>query len=107
MKKEGKLFRDDKGYPRAEAKKPYQLVALFLESEIQSDTIYCKEVLQIIDKIKNHEIKYWEETGNANTLILNPEKAVINNEMTNQISEVALDDLQKAILDWISFLEQP
>ncbi len=101
-----KLFQDDQGYPRAEVKKSYQLVALFLESEIQSDKNFAQELLQIIDKIKNHEIESWEETGNVNTLTLNLDKALINNEITNQVNEVTLDDLQQAILEWMSFLEK-
>jgi uncharacterized protein YacL (UPF0231 family) len=101
-----KLFRDYQNYPRAEASKSYRLLAVFLESEIQGDRRSGEEIVQIINKIKNKEIDHWEETGNASTLTLNLEKAIIDNEFTNETCEVSLDDFQQAVLDWIDLLEK-
>ncbi|HLP88839.1 MAG TPA: hypothetical protein VK184_09665 [Nostocaceae cyanobacterium] len=53
---------------------------------------------------KNVQVSEWEETGNAHTLTLMPEKAKIENEFTNEMCELYLDDLRQSILDWLAFI---
>lgn len=98
------LFRDDKNYPRVKTPKSFKLLGSFLESEIQNDRKYGEEIIRVIDEIKNGQISEWEETGNAHTLILMPEKAKIENEFTNEMCELYLDDLRQSILDWLAFI---
>ena len=81
-------------------------MALFLEAEIQQDQQWGQELIQIIDKVQNLKIDNWEETGNANTLLLTPEKAKIVNEFTNDTCDLSLNDLRQAILDWLTFIKQ-
>jgi uncharacterized protein YacL (UPF0231 family) len=101
-----RLFRDKEGYPRAERSKSCKVLALFLEAEIQQDQQWGQELIQIIDKVQNLKIDNWEETGNANTLLLTPEKAKIVNEFTNDTCDLSLNDLRQAILDWLTFIKQ-
>lgn len=101
-----KLFLDKHGYPRAKVSKSCKVLSSFLEEEIQSDKEYGKELIEVIDDIKKGKLSNWEETGNANTLILQSTKAIIENEFTNAMGELSLDDLRQAILDWLVFVEK-
>ena len=103
-----RLIRDEYGL-EAEAVNPdYQLVAWFLGSDIQSNTRFADEVLEAIDKIKAGQETEWVTGGNAHTLRLTPEKAVIENDVLDNVPplEVSLDDLKQAVTQWRDFITQ-
>ena len=102
------LFRDEYGYPRAEAAAPYQILGWFLEQDIQADSEWARELIKIIEEIQSGTESRWEGTGNVHTLILTPEKAYIESEFAEPQAtcEISLDDLKQAVADWLAFLEQ-
>lgn len=101
------FYRDAAGDPRAQCKGPGAMMAGFLESDLQGSVASAQEVLRAIDGVKSGEIPDWERTGNAYTLALTPEGAILWNEMDIEVEpyKMSLADLRQTVAEWISFLE--
>jgi uncharacterized protein YacL (UPF0231 family) len=102
------LYRDSAGDPRARGKGHAQMVAGFLESDLQDSPEAAREVLRAVDDVESGRAKSWEHTGNAYTLTLSPEGAAIQEENAEDAKphRLTLEALRQAVADWAAFLEE-
>jgi uncharacterized protein YacL (UPF0231 family) len=102
------FYWDADGAPRARCKGPGRAVGGFLESDLQDSTRAAHEVLRAIESVESGREPSWERTGNAHTLSLSPEGAMIVNEMDEDADPYALSlpALREAVADWVSFIEE-
>lgn len=104
-----KLYRDARGFARAEGSIEEKALSGFLESNVQAVPKYCREIIDHVDQVRSGKKVSWGRTGNAFTLILTPEKARIESDYADppQSIELSLDDFEKVLLDWLSLIESP
>lgn len=102
------FYRDADGAPRARCKGHGRALADFLESDLQDSARAAHEVLRAVDRVESGREPSWERTGNAHTLSLSPEGAMIVNEMDDEAEPYALSlpALREAVAGWIAFLEK-
>ena len=100
------LYRDSAGDPRAKCDPPYELLGLFLESDVQSNIALCEEILAVLDRIARDEITRWQQTGNAHTLFLEKTKVRIEAEYDELAAPCRLtrEQLRDAVTRWSAFL---
>jgi uncharacterized protein YacL (UPF0231 family) len=105
-----RLYRDSSGDPRAHGDKGKELLAQFLESDIQDSVSLGRKVLAAIDKVAGGHLGEWERTGNAYTLTLAPDGAEIEPEMPEMADTTAeplhltLAELREGVARWVAFL---
>jgi uncharacterized protein YacL (UPF0231 family) len=98
-------YRDAAGDPRAKGHD--QRLAGFLESDLQDSPAAAQEILHAIDRVESGREASWERTGNAYTLSLSPEGAMIVDENAEDARphSLPLATLRQAVADWAGFLE--
>ena len=107
-----RFHRDSSGDPRAHGEKGReQLLAGFLESDVQGSAAHGRKILAAIDKIAGGHLDDWERTGNAYTLTLSPGGADIESEMDDDDAgagplHLSLDELREAVARWVDFVEK-
>lgn len=101
------LYWDEAGDPRARSRKKNDLLASFLESDIQGSDTYAREILEAIDKVAAGDLDEWERTGNAHTLSLTRAWAEIQPEIDDEAPSrrLPLRDLREAVRRWLELLE--
>lgn len=100
------IYRDEAGDPRARSAPDRSLLARFLESDVQDNPEHGREILRAIEQVAAGETEVWEETGNAHTLVLSPEGAVIEAEFEDAPPcRLSLDELREAVAAWVAFLD--
>lgn len=102
-----RLYRDEAGYPRAEAPAPCEALGWMLEQDVQGDLDWCRELLEIIGRVRGGALPEWSGTGNAHALDLAPGQARIETLWAEPpaVCELTLDDLEQAVRDWLAFLQ--
>jgi uncharacterized protein YacL (UPF0231 family) len=103
------LYRDEQGLPRARSEAPDDLLARFLESDVQGSVITAFDILGMLDRVESGETDRWEGTGNAYTLTLTPGGAWIQDEQDELADDtealhLPLSDLREALNAWIGLL---
>ena len=100
-------YWDREDDPRAQCDPPYELLAGFLESDIQGSAVVGREILQAIDRVMAGEQETWQDTGNAYTLTLSAQEASIEAEAAREAAscQVSLADLREAVAQWLAFIE--
>jgi hypothetical protein len=100
------LYRDQNGLPRARGARAGDLLARWLESDVQGSAAGTQRFLDLLDRIDAGEIERWEETGNAHTLELGPDGATIVPEWDEEAlpQRVSLAELRDALNGWLALL---
>jgi hypothetical protein len=100
------LYRDEQGLPRARSEAPDDLLARFLESDVQGSVITAYDILGMLDRVESGETDRWEGTGNAHTLALTPGGALIQDELADDTEalHLPLSELREALNAWIGLL---
>lgn len=103
-----RLYKDERGIPRAEAPPPQEALGWWLNQDIQRDLGACDEVLSVIQDIRAGRLANWEGTGNVHTITITREGARIETEFAvpPRTAEVSLDELQEAISRWKELITQ-
>jgi hypothetical protein len=103
-----RLYRDSSGDPRAHGEKGKELLARFLESDVQGSATLGRRILTALDKVAAGHLASWESTGNAYTLTLAPGGAEIEPEMddsdTAEPLHLSLAELRDAVARWMDFI---
>ncbi|HEX3531683.1 MAG TPA: YacL family protein [Thermoanaerobaculia bacterium] len=101
-----RLYRDSSGDPRAHGEKGQEILARFLESDVQDSASLGRKILAAIDKVAGGHLDEWERTGNAYTLTLTPDGADIEPEMadTAEPLHLTLAELHQGVARWVEFL---
>lgn len=76
------------------------LLAQYLESDIQDSPEMALRLLDLVERVASGELAAWEETGNAYTLTLAPDGATIQPEFGYhaEAGQFSLDELRDALL---------
>lgn len=84
-----------------------ELLAQYLESDVQDSPEVTLLLLELLDQIEAGDLENWEGTGNAFTLTLTPEGATIQPEFGSDTEprRVSLNDLRDALEDWFARIE--
>lgn len=100
------LDRDTTGDARARGRGRGKVVAGFLESDLQDSPEAAREVLGAIDAVEAGREPSWERAGNAYTLTLSPQGAILQDEMDEDAKpcRLTLAEVRKAVADWLAFL---
>jgi hypothetical protein len=100
------LYRDGQGLPRARGEGPDDLLARFLESDVQGSVITAYDILGMLDRVESGETGRWEGTGNAHTLTLTPGGARIQDELEDDTEtlHLPLAELRDALNAWVGLL---
>ncbi len=100
------LYLDDHGLPRARWQGPYDLVARFLESDVQGSVATAQDLLGLVDRVESGELESWEGTANIHTLSLGPDGGILVDELdeSSPPQNVSLADLREALEAWIALL---
>ena len=103
-----RLYKDDRGVPRAEVPPPREALGWWLAQDIQSDRDACDELLSVIQDIRSGKRAEWEGTGNVHTITITPEGARIETEFAEppRTAEVSLDELEDALRRWKALISQ-
>lgn len=101
-----KFHRDSSGDPRAHGEKGRELLAQFLESDVQGSAALGHKIVAAIDKIASGHLDDWERTGNAYTLTLSPKGAHIEAELDEDTPalHLPLAELRDALSRWVDFV---
>jgi uncharacterized protein YacL (UPF0231 family) len=109
-----KFHRDAAGDPRAQGKTGQDLLAAWLESDVQGSAALGKKILAAVDKVRAGDLDEWERTGNVYTLTLSPEGADLRLALDSldgldgktEPLHLSLADLRDAIARWVDFVEE-
>jgi uncharacterized protein YacL (UPF0231 family) len=101
-----RLYHDSSGDPRAHGEKGRELLARFLESDIQGSAALGRQILAAIDKVAGGHLATWERTGNAYTLTLASGGAEVEPEMEDDAKplHLTLAELRDALARWVDFI---
>ena len=101
------LFRDEDGCPRAWGDGPGDLLAGWLESDVQGSPEVARELLDLVDRIASGEMDRWEATGNAYTLTLAPDGATIEAEWEEDVPSrhASLSEVREALAGWLDLIQ--
>jgi hypothetical protein len=104
-----RFFRNANGVADAEVPPPNEALGWYLEQDIQSDAGSAQELLDLIDEVASGRREGWSATGNAHTLTLSRDGAVIENEFTEPpvICRLSLDEMADALRRWMEFISAP
>lgn len=102
------LFRDEDGCPRAWGDGPGDLLAGWLESDVQGSPEVTRELLGLVDRVASGEMEGWEQTGNAYTLTLAPEGATLEAEWEEDAParHASLSEIREALAGWLGLIER-
>src|SRR5262249_51459149 len=96
---------DSFGFRRAMVHPSMQVVADYLESDVQGDPIWCDELLVLMSEIESGKKEIEHATGNAHTLTITPKEAFIRCEFEDKSLRLLLDEFRQALLAWKAFIE--
>jgi uncharacterized protein YacL (UPF0231 family) len=101
-----RFHRDSEGELRAQADHGRDLLAQWLESDVQESAVLGRKVIAAIDKVASGKLDDWERTGNAYTLTLASGGASIEPDFEDaEPLELPLAELREAVARWVEFLE--
>ena len=102
------FYRDTAGDPRARGKGQGEVLAHFLEGDLQGSGKQGRAILRAIDRIEAGKLDRWEVTGNAYTLSLSPQGASLVNEIDEDAKpfELPLAQLKETVADWTAFVDE-
>lgn len=105
--KEYRFHRDDEGNPRVHLEESsWELLASFLEEDVQESSGVGREILSAIEKVTRGELPAWRQVGNAHILSLAPREATIASLFDRSLEPCRVDLmlLQKVLESWLQFI---
>jgi hypothetical protein len=103
-----RFFRDGEGAPRAEGFDPEtQVLALFLESDLQDDSSLCREVLARMAEGSPAHGNRAEFIGNSFVVGFGPDGVVLTGHPEGNRHNARVDPrrVEKAVREWLEFIE--
>ncbi len=100
------FYWDEDGTPRARAGSALALLAGFLESEVQGSFEVGGRFLDRLVHVRAGRLEAWAETGNAYTVSIRPDEVeIMLEEGRKGRMRVAPEQFEKALQDWLGFLQ--
>lgn len=106
MGKNIKFFHDDNNTPCARGPVSEKLLTVFLETDIQGDTVILSALMDDIWAVENGHSESREFFGNAHTVTLTAEIATIKSEQDEAAPSYTtkLKHLTEVLQDWEAFI---
>lgn len=106
MSKNLKFFHDNNNIPCARGPLAEKSLTVFLETDIQGDTIILSALLDDIWAVENGHSESREFYGNAHTVTLTADTATIQSEVDEnaQTYTTKLKHLTEVLQDWEAFI---
>lgn len=84
-------------------------LARYLEQDVQGDLEWARELIHLLDDVREHRLPHQELTGDAWTLTLSPDGAHLTDEHLSPSRPVPLplDVLRAALEGWCDLLSGP
>lgn len=105
---EGQFYIDEQGWLRADLPERYMVASHFLESDVQGNLEWTRELRRLVAEYRAAKAgETWEGTGNAWTLILTPEGARIEFELSDDAEpslDLSLEELDELLAGWEQLL---
>jgi len=99
------FFHDETGEPRARGRGRYARLAAFLQSDVQGSRALLRRIVRAVEAVESGEEERWEASGNAFTLILTADGAVIESSQdAEEPALLSLADLRAALGEWAEHL---
>ncbi len=102
-----KFYRSADGAPRAEGyDEADQVLAGFLESDLQDDAIVARELLERLALPVDADDQVDAFVGNAYAVTVDGETVTLagNAEGNDRTAMISLDDLRRAVSGWLKFV---
>ena len=102
-----KFYRNGDGNLQVESAPASTGIGRFLIEDVQGSPAACREILMIIEGIYRDEMASWRRVGNAHTLILSKNEAVVESLFASpgEQCRLSLEDFREIITNWLHFLE--
>ena len=99
-------FYHQGGLPRVLSGPRYELLARFLEEDIQG-VASANEFIDALRKISRGELTEWRRTGNAHTALLSSQSVTIESDFDPALPPLTLPhkDFHDAIEKWLKFIK--
>lgn len=106
MGKNIKFYHDDNNIPCARGPLSEKLLTVFLETDIQGDTIILNALMDDIWAVENGHSETREFFGNAHTVTLTIDSATIQSELDEAEPSYTtkLKHLTEVLQDWEAFI---
>lgn len=106
MAKNLKFYRDDNDIPCARGPVNERLLTVFLETDIQEDTIILQALLDDLWAVQNGHADSREFYGNAHTVTMTPDAITIESEADEESEKYTakIKHFQEVLLDWEAFI---
>ncbi|HBR95821.1 MAG TPA: hypothetical protein DD979_00370 [Gammaproteobacteria bacterium] len=101
-----RFFRNDNDIPCARGPVAEKILTVFLETDIQEDTIILQALLDDLWAVQNGHADAREFYGNAHTVTMTPETVTIQSEAdeTGPVYSTKLKHFHEVLLDWEAFI---
>jgi uncharacterized protein YacL (UPF0231 family) len=97
------FYRDDSNMLRAKTADKAQLLATFLETDIQEDKALATELLKQVDAVNSGKKKRYETSGNAHAVTMTPKTMKIESLFDDEMPpyRLKLTLFKKVLTQWI------
>lgn len=98
---------NEKGSMKASFEPKQTVLSEFLEGDVQGAVPYCREILDEALSVKMGNKPNWAINGNAYSLTVTKEKALLEGRWEKIKLELPINDFMQAVSGWLAFLESP
>jgi len=106
MPKQLNFYRDDNDMACARGPVDEQLLSVFLETDIQEDTLILQRILDDLWAVQNGHDDSREFSGNAHSVLMTPDKVTIHSDANEQLNDYTtnISHFHEVLLNWESFI---
>jgi uncharacterized protein YacL (UPF0231 family) len=103
-----KIYKHRLGHPQFDLPKSLEILAWYLEQDIQKSVFCCDEIMKAAELVQKGEIDFWKGTGNAHTVTIKPESVTIVNEFSDEVDSclITTNEFKNAVLSWRNFIQE-
>ncbi|EMD9437021.1 hypothetical protein LGN20_00950 [Burkholderia cepacia] len=100
-----KIYVDERGFVHAEVPNESEILGDFLSGDIQGSVYAADEYINACISVENGDVKKWEGTGNAHTVIIEEDGVEIFNEYTEQSMRIiGIRNFRVYLEEWKKYL---
>ena len=101
------IYRNQQSQLKAMISEPYEMISVYLETELGESWFRCQKILSKLDAIRSGKLDYWKGTSCFYTISIIKEIVIIENEMQNESNDcrVPIRRFYAIINDWKTAIE--
>jgi len=102
-------FRDEQGFPRVATGEGHPNIGSFLEQDIQSSAVGCREYMAASEDVEAGRLPKWSGTGNAHTVTIQPDWVRIENIWDDSlgIAVMSIPEFKQCLGSWLRLISSP